>query len=397
MISPERYEELAKAIVEASERANIDLIRALRRAAEALLNAPRGRSAAALAAFKSELRRVVRRLGQDWLEFRTKDLPRAYVEGVAVADEEVRSLRSVAVPTAAAVTSAPFGRATGNRLPPGVRDFFRGMGLSDPLITPYQVFDAAARRAMGESLLAVTRSANDAIRQVSIAAGRDWLKPTDIRTRRQLAQDMLRRLAGEGLTHVRYADGRKVSLEAYTDMSARTMAGQAAVQASMNRYAEYGFDLVRVSAHPRPSPMCQPWEGKVLSRTGDTDNYPTYAEAHAGGRGLHHPSCKHYISAYIEGVSPKEAPKILLSPEERKIYAKYGDQKGSAIMYQQEQQQRYLERQIRKWRYEQAAAITPERAAVADSKIQTYQARVRQHIKDNPYLRRRSDREQIGG
>jgi hypothetical protein len=208
---------------------------------------------------------------------------------------------------------------------------------------------------------------------------------------------MLRRLAGEGLTHVRYADGRRVSLEAYTDMNARTMAGQAAVQASMNRYAEYGFDLVRVSAHPRPSPFCVPWEGKILSRTGDTDGYPTYAEAHAGGRGLHHPSCRHFISAYIEGVSEREAPKILLSPDEREIYTKYGDKKGSAIMYQTEQHQRYLERQIRKWKYEQAAAITPERAAVADSKIQAYQGRIRQHLKDNPYLRRRSDREQIGG
>ena len=76
-------------------------------------------------------------------------------------------------------------------------------------------------------------------------------KETDIFTRRKLSQDMLDDFAQKGLQSITYSNGRKVSIEAYSEMLGRTMSGHAAVQASLNRYAEHGYDLVRVSAHFR--------------------------------------------------------------------------------------------------------------------------------------------------
>lgn len=400
MISPNRYEELAKAIVEGTENANARILVALRKAALELLNAPNGSNPAALRRFKREVAKITEELGERWMAWRANNLPQAYIEGRNVADAEIRSLSAMAQASGAADTGLVVlsnTATTKHRLPSKAIELFKSAGLSDAQITPYRVFDAAARRSMRDSMLAVVRSTDDAIRQVSVAAGREWLKPTDTRTRRKMAQDMLRRFTDDGITHITYADGRRISLEAYTDMSARTMAGQAAVQASMNRYAEYGYDLVRVSAHPRPSPFCLPWEGQILSRSGDTEGYPTYAEAHNNGRGLHHPSCKHFISAYREGVSSPEPPKRLLSPEEQEIYERMGEEKGATFMYEQEQKQRYYERQIRSWKYRELGSIEPTEIAKAQEKIKAYQKKVREHINENPYLRRRNDREQIGG
>ena len=155
MISPERYEQLARVIVEASENANVAVLRSLRRAAVSLLNSPNGRDPVALALFRSELRRIVGTFSEEWKRWRAKNLPAAYIEGVKVADSEVRALDSFAMPTGASPTQAiafagmPAPRK-GYRLPDGVRDTLRSAGLSDGLITPYQVFDAAARRAMGD-------------------------------------------------------------------------------------------------------------------------------------------------------------------------------------------------------------------------------------------------------
>lgn len=43
--------------------------------------------------------------------------------------------------------------------------------------------------------------------------------------------------------------------------------------------------------------MCAPWNGKVLSLTGQTPGYPTLEEAE--GAGLFHPNCRHASSLYI--------------------------------------------------------------------------------------------------
>jgi len=59
---------------------------------------------------------------------------------------------------------------------------------------------------------------------------------------------------------------------------------------------ENDFDLVQVSAHGGCD-LCAPWEGAILSISGDTPGYPTVDEAEASG--LFHPNCKHAINTLI--------------------------------------------------------------------------------------------------
>jgi len=72
-------------------------------------------------------------------------------------------------------------------------------------------------------------------------------------------------------------------------MVARTTTMEAHLQGTANRLAEQGHDLIKVSTHRGACPLCEPWQGKILSITGKTKGYPTLEEAKADG--LFHPNC----------------------------------------------------------------------------------------------------------
>jgi hypothetical protein len=71
----------------------------------------------------------------------------------------------------------------------------------------------------------------------------------------------------------------------------------------LNRVLENGFDLVQVSSHLTSCNQCAPWEGQILSMTGETAGYPTVAEAEAGG--LFHPNCRHAINTINPSLANK--------------------------------------------------------------------------------------------
>jgi hypothetical protein len=73
---------------------------------------------------------------------------------------------------------------------------------------------------------------------------------------------------------------------------------EAHLQGTANRLVEQGHDLVKISTHIGACPLCEPWQGKVLSITGKTKGYPTLEEAKAAG--LFHPNCRHAYGLYID-------------------------------------------------------------------------------------------------
>ncbi len=203
---------------------------------------------------------------------------------------------------------------------------------------------------------------------------------TGVETRRQIAQRMLNRLADNGITSFVDKAGRKWEMASYAEMATRTVTARAAIQGHIDRQIEAGRDLVIVSDHSGSCPVCRPWEGKVLSITGNTPGYISLSTAQS--RGLFHPNCRHTITGYIEGLTNPEPPK------------------SDSKIYEYEQKQRYNERQIRRWKRRKVAAITPQEQQKATKAIRIYQAKQRQLLKDfeNEFgmtLRRKYDRESI--
>ena len=92
--------------------------------------------------------------------------------------------------------------------------------------------------------------------------------------------------------------GRSWTMATYCEMLTRTATAEIFHQAKMNEYLAHGEDLVLVTYHTPTCEKCSPWGGKVLSLTGETQGYPTMAEAKAAG--LFHPNCRHTYSLYLK-------------------------------------------------------------------------------------------------
>lgn len=235
------------------------------------------------------------------------------------------------------------------------------------------------------------RAATDIYTQVVAEASTVVL--TGSGTRLDAAQHALDRLTTKGVTSFTDTAGRRWQAPSYVEMAVRTGAGRAAVQGHVDQLQASGLDLVMVSDHPRECERCRPWEGKILSLSGGvagtieveslTSDRPvtvrvagTLDEARAAG--LQHPNCRHSLSAYLPGASRPATGTA-----------------DTQDRYEQERQQRYLERGIRHWKQREATAMTPEAQRTARAKVREWQGRLRAHLADTEGLVRKSQREQI--
>lgn len=249
------------------------------------------------------------------------------------------------------------------------------------------VADVGARHSnVLRHLIDVYRSVIQEATAVSVAGGM---------TRRQAAQHAYARFVDQGVVSFVDSGGRTWRLSSYVEMGVRTVTQRAAVQGQTDRLSRLGVDTVIVSNSPRECPLCRPWEGKVLSISGglrgrvELPSVVRRAEmvtvdiagsvTAARAAGLQHPNCTHSLRAYLPGAT--KAPKGELANPEG---------------YEAKQRQRAIERQIRKWKERELAALTPEAKATAKGKVKAWQGAMRDHLKDNPELKRLPYRETPG-
>jgi hypothetical protein len=126
---------------------------------------------------------------------------------------------------------------------------------------------------------------------------------------RQTAGAVEENLRSRGVKGFRDKAGREWSLENYAKMAANAVAGEAATTATLNRLAENGIDLVRVSEHPHKNDVCSKYEGRVFSISGESDTYPPLVEAPP-----YHPFCKHVLTGYFGVEEESEAQEDSFDP-----------------------------------------------------------------------------------
>jgi predicted Ser/Thr protein kinase len=237
----------------------------------------------------------------------------------------------------------------------------------------------------------IVRSATDAYQRT--AAAPVALVLGGALTRRQAAERQWNSLLDQGFTAFTDARGRRWSAAGYTEMATRTATAQAAVQGHLDRLESLGLDLIIVSDSPQECERCRPWEGKVLQRGGAGGRRTLEAESELTGEpvtvqiagsvteaisaGLLHPNCRHTMGAYLPGLT--RIPTDTEDPE--------GDKAR--------QQLRYLEREQRRWRLREAGAMTDEAKAAAAAKVKARGAQIKAHMKANPTLTPRPDRQRI--
>lgn len=199
--------------------------------------------------------------------------------------------------------------------------------------------------------------------------------------------------ANRGITAFTDAAGRKWGLDSYVDMSIRTMRNQVTQEAHIDGYQQSGVELVRASWHPASAPQCFPFQNQLLAISGGagprTMTDPATGEqvtVHvkdtlrgAISKGYHHPNCKHRDVAYTPGDPTPTGPTADLATNLKQ--------------YKASQKQRRLERQKRRWKRREAAALTPEDRQQARQHIKATNQRLRDHVAEHPHLSRAYHRE----
>lgn len=237
----------------------------------------------------------------------------------------------------------------------------------------------------------VLRSIEDIYRgTVSSVMGRVLLGG---QTRLSVAQTALDRLVSSGVGGFTDARGRRWDLASYVEMSVRTGVQRAMVQAHADTLTGNGADLVMVSDAPAECKLCRPWEGKILSLSGDgartlrlpsgvgddvidVDVAGSLAEARRSG--LFHPNCRHSFKLYIPGVTTPPRPAS-------------EDPEGDAAR----RKLRALERNVRAAKRREAAAMSEPARARARADVRAIQARIRDHVASTS-AKRQPQRERIG-
>ena len=325
----------------------------------------------------SMIRLVARRLangidGDGWAEQKLLEMLRLRAD----ADAVVAQLQGV---VSDAVTDAIEQAAA-----QGARTATTELALTAPLSTSTNTaaVQALARATISDlerTHLQILRQTVDVYRQ-SVEAGR---VVTGTATRRQAAQRMLDNFAHRGVTGFVDSAGRQWSAESYAEMATRTSSGRAMIQGSIDQYEADDRNFVIVSDAPQECAACRDFEGKVLSidGTGVGTTYGGFRVVDsvdgATSKGLFHQNCRHRISPVVPGLTRR--------------MSHTADPEGDKLR----QQQRYLERGVRRWKRVEAAALDDQARTKAKAKVREWQQRLRTHVDTND-LKRQRGRERIG-
>jgi cellobiose-specific phosphotransferase system component IIA len=228
---------------------------------------------------------------------------------------------------------------------------------------------------------AAFRLANDVYRQ-TIYRAQIYLD-TGTMTLKQAVDMATMDFLNQGINCVLYADGRRVNIASYAEMSLRTASQRATFMADGLKRDQWGIHTIFVSAHANACDLCLPWQGKILiddvfSAGRPDGKHKLLSEAIEAN--LLHPNCRHTLATYFPGVT--ELPEV-------------PDEELARKNHEAEQKQRYMERQVRKWKRRAVGSLDKENQVTAKKKVREWQKRIREHLKENPQLRRDYHREKI--
>ncbi|MEE1814219.1 hypothetical protein PUR59_04185 [Streptomyces sp. SP18ES09] len=365
-VSPALAEDLARSVSQMYEAAETTLLARLRAALADGIDSPAwvNQKLAAVSDLRAGITEVITALETDGSGEVRQAIATAYERGQQAAVAELGALR--AGRAAAAAEALPAAAAV-DRLAAGV--------IADT----------------GAVHVRMLRQPLDVYREVISEASAAPL--LGIQTRREAAQSALDRFASRGVTGFVDTAGRGWNLASYIEMATRSAVGRAAIEAHTDRLGAAGVELVIVSQSPEECERCRPWERKILIRTGPPGARDVQVEhaiqdgemvtVHVAGSlpearaaGLLHPNCRHNISAYLPGLT---RPPASVPP------------RGT---YEQSQQQRYLERQVRKWKRHAEVALDEPARKAANARVRAYQSKIRELV-DESGMPRKPHREQV--
>ncbi len=210
-------------------------------------------------------------------------------------------------------------------------------------------------------------------------------------------RNAIQKLTDNGIAVANYA-GHNDYMETAVRRSILTGVNQAAAKGQEALADELDCDLVEVTAHSgartgKGIANHAAWQGKIYSRSGKSTKYPSLVEktGYGSGAGLCGWNCRHSFYPYIEGSERAYTDDELKTLNEPKY--EYNGERLSE--YEATQKQRYIERQIRKYKREVAGFESAGLdTANSKSKLRNWQDRQRDFIEQTG-LKRDYEREGV--
>ncbi|CAI8882093.1 Minor capsid protein [Bacillus sp. IT-79MI2] len=203
-------------------------------------------------------------------------------------------------------------------------------------------------------------------------------------TQQQALRQVVSKWAQKGIPAFIDKAGKRWSTDAYVNLVCRSTSNNVANEMQDERMKEYNVDLVETSSHLGSRPKCAPYQAKIYSMSGKSKKYPAWSTTSYGDpAGLLGCNCRHLKYPYIEGMS-------------KRTYEPY-DYTENDRAYQESQQQRALERQIKKAKREVKmleALGDAEGVKEAKNKVSQRQAAMREFINQTK-RKRQYNREKI--
>ena len=245
---------------------------------------------------------------------------------------------------------------------------------------------------VNQSLLSTNYSKNGAVRAYQDIINQTVLEvQTGLKTPDRALKDNIYKWRDNGIkTNLVDKAGHNWSLEGYTRTVIRTTAARTYNDLRIQSMKDFDSVLATMSSHPASRPACAPIQGKIVNIVPKESprcdpEYPSiYDYGYGKPSGCFGINCGHKLYPYIKGVSHN--------------FQKQYDPKEAVEKQKIQQKQRYYERNIRRLKYDLDLArrqndVASERKF--SQAIRGYQAKLRDLVKNNDFLTRQYDREQI--
>lgn len=235
---------------------------------------------------------------------------------------------------------------------------YRRQGLNPPPVSASEdlqkVLQVGYEKTSGTFRNLTRTTARTAAHQFEQALDRAYMQITlggmDYNT---AIRSTIKQLSAEGVGAIRYPTGRTDTIEVAVRRAVVTGVNQTALRLQDARADEMGADLVEVSAHAGARPSHAQWQGGIYSRSGKSKKYPDFVKTtgYGTGAGLGGWNCSHSFRPWFEGMS-RTYDKALLKEYQAKDYEYNG---VKMTEYEALQEQRRIERSIRRWKRERNA------------------------------------------
>ena len=246
---------------------------------------------------------------------------------------------------------------------------------------------------VNQSLLSTNYSKNGAVRAYQDIINQTVLEvQTGLKTPDRALKDNIYKWRDNGIkTNLVDKAGHNWSLEGYTRTVIRTTVARTYNDLRIQSMKDFDSVLATMSSHPASRPACAPIQGKIVnivpreSPRCDPEYPSIYDYGYGKPSGCFGINCGHKLYPYIKGVSHN--------------FQKQYDPKEAVEKQKIQQKQRYYERNIRRLKYDLDLArrqndVSSERKF--NQAIRGYQSKLREIVKNNDFLTRQYDREQIG-